>query len=179
MRNKVRYINKLAASSKDNVIEMNNLSFNIKTTRDFYNKLNEDYEEYFKDRLSSRKALNFALTAWHLSDWTYNEFNNKFKAAYKDLGSFQSNLKELCPSLQFMHDLTNGTKHYTLKRHNPKIKETCLHVGDFNDDFNRDFDISMLEIDLKDGTKVYFEDEIKIVMGFWTKYLKETLKIGL
>ncbi|MEE4259953.1 MAG: hypothetical protein V2I62_09345 [Bacteroidales bacterium] len=158
---------------------MNNLSFNIKNTRDLYNKLNEDYKEYSDDRLSSRKALNFAFTAWHLSDWIYNEFNNKLKVDYNNLYSFQSNLKKLCPSLQFMHDLTNGTKHYTLTKHNPRIKDTNLHIGDFNDDFNRDFDISMMVIKLEDGTRVCFEDEIKIVMNFWTKYLKETIKMDL
>jgi hypothetical protein len=158
---------------------MNDLSFNIKSTKDFYNKLKEDFMEYSEDRLSSRKALNFALTAWHLSDWTYNEFKEKLTSKHKSLNSFQANLKKLCPSLQLMHDLTNGTKHYTLTRHKPIIKETNLHIGDFNNDFSRDFDISSLVIELHDGTKVHFEDEIIIVMDFWTEYLKEILKIDL
>ena len=76
-----------------------------------------------------------------------------------------------------MRDLANGTKHYQLTRENPLVKRTELHRGVFSKEFSREFDTSHLKITLGDGTKIYFEDEIKKVISFWTQYLESTLNI--
>ncbi len=150
---------------------MTNLSFNIRNTKDFLNKLFEDYEEYLKDPTSSRTAINSAMTAWHLSDWAYNEFS-ELKTQFPKLDQYQSHLKTLCPELQIMHDITNGSKHCVLSRHNPDIAETNLRKGAFSKAFSRAFDISTLDIEMKDGTKLYFEDQIEKVISFWKDYIK-------
>jgi len=156
---------------------MNSLSFDIKTTIDFYRKLLEDYREYSLDESSSRLALNCAMTAWHLTDWTYNEYNSQLVSHFPTLSFFQQKIKLLCPSLQIMHDLANGTKHYHLTRHTPIIDDTKLHQGTFDNSFSRAFDITTLDIKLKDGTKVYFEDEIDAVIIFWRHYLQSTFNV--
>lgn len=156
---------------------MNELSFNIKTTADFFQKLREDYEEFCKDKTSSRVALNCAMTAWHLTEWSYNEFNQQISSQFSTLASYQQGLKRQCSSLQIMHDLANGTKHYLLTRHQPVVKETNLHQGGFSSDFSRDFDISTLDIELNDGTKIYFEDEIETSINFWRQYLTSTFNL--
>ena len=158
---------------------MNELSFNIKTTEDFFKKLIEEFNEFQTDRTSTRVALNCAMTAWHLTDWVYNEFNGQLISQFRTLASYQQELKQQCPSLQIMHDLTNGTKHYFLTRHRPVIKETKLHKGSFSSDFSRDFDISTLDIELNDGTKIYFEDEIENAISFWKNYLQSTFSITI
>ena len=158
---------------------MNELSFDIKNSADFLNKLLEDYRDFCKDKLSSRIALNCAMTAWHITDWTYNEFNEQLTRQFKTLGSYQQKLKDQCSSLQVMHDLANGTKHFKLTKHQPVIKGTSLHKGSFSNDFSRDFDISTLEIELKDGTKIYFEDEIENTVKFWKEYLETNFQIPI
>lgn len=40
-----------------------------------------------------------------------------------------------------------------MTRHQPEINKTKLHIGDFNNDFSRDLDISTLNIVLTDSTK--------------------------
>ena len=152
---------------------MPDLSFNIRTTNDLFNKLLEEYKEFLKNSTSSRHAINCALTAWHLIDWIYHN-DHELSKKYSELKEFQQELKSLCPSLQIMHDIANGSKHNSLKWHKPIIKETRLYKGSFSNDFSRDFDISSLDIELTDGTKIYFEDEIKNVVDFWTKYLNKT-----
>ncbi len=154
---------------------MSELSFDIKTSVDFYKKLLADHEEFSNDRTSSRVALNCAMTAWHLTEWTYHEFKPVLSNIHSTLGHYQQGLKNDCPSLQIMHDLANGTKHYQLKRHKSVVKATDLHLGDFSNDFSRDFDISSLDIELNDGSKIYFEDEIETVISFWTIYLRDIL----
>jgi len=151
---------------------MNNIGFEIKTTKDFFGKLKEEYGEYCNNRSSSRVALNCAMTAWHLTDWVYHEFGEQLPSTYPKLSDFQSYVKTMCPSLQIMHYLSNGTKHYLLERHVPKIKNTTFHSGDFSDDFSNDFDVDSLNIELKDGRTYSFEDEMRSVVDFWQEYLK-------
>jgi hypothetical protein len=117
------------------------------------------------------------MTSWHLTDWTYHEFKQQLFPQFDRPELYQNHIKVLCPSLQIMHDITTGTKHYFLNRHNPKIKETNLHVGDFNNGFNRDLNISTLEIEMKDGTKIYFEDALENAISFWKQYLRSTFQI--
>lgn len=158
---------------------MNNLSFNIKKPIDFLNKLREDYGEFCNDDTSSRIALNCAMTAWHLTDWVFNEYNSTISINFPTLASYQEDMKVRCPSLQIMHDVTNGTKHYELKRHIPEVKETKLHQGAFDKSFDRSFDTSSLDVEMKDGRKIYFEDEIGNVVEFWEDYFQNVLKIKL
>lgn len=153
---------------------MSDLSFNIKTSKDFFKKLEEDYLEFYSDKTSSRVALNCAMTSWHLTEWIYNEYNSLLVSDFATLATFQNNIKRQCPSLQIMHDIANGTKHYLLTRHRPIIRDTTLHQGGFSSGFSRDFNISTLDIELYDGTKIYFEDEIKTTIIFWKQYLNET-----
>jgi len=156
---------------------MTNLSFNIRDTKDFLNKLLEDYEEFQKDPTSSRIAINSAMTAWHLSDWAYNEFSG-IKTQFPKLDQYQSYLKTLCPQLQIMHDITNGSKHYALTRHNPDVADTNLHEGPFSNAFSIEFDVSTLDIEMKDGTKLIFELELEKVVTFWKGYLEKHIAKG-
>jgi len=158
---------------------MSDLSFDIKTSEDFFKKLQEDYKEFCIDKTSSRVALNCAMTAWHLTEWIYNEYNSQLISNYSTLTAFQIDIKRQCPSLQIMHDIANGTKHYLLTRHRPIIKDTTLHQGAFSSDFSRDFDISTLDIELNDGTKIYFEDEIETSINFWIQYLNSTFNLTI
>jgi len=156
---------------------MGNHSFEIKTSIDFFIKLKEDYLEFNANKLSSKCAINCAMTAWHLAEWIYVEYNalaniNQFQT----IEMFKNNIKSQCPSLQIMQDITNGTKHFFLRKQST-IKTTELHEGSFSDDFSRDFDISGLEIELTDGTKLYFEDEIEKVKIFWEGFFKNELGI--
>lgn len=154
---------------------MNKLSFDIKSSKDFFQKLVEDHEEFKLSSTSSRIALNCAMTAWHLTEWVYYEYHENLSTKFPLLKDFQNMMKKQCPSLQIMHDLANGTKHFKLNRHRTSIESTELHLGDFSSDFSRDFDISSLVIILNDGRKIYFEDEINTCLNYWVKYLNKII----
>jgi hypothetical protein len=150
-------------------IFMNKYGFEINTTALFFRKLIEDHEDFYKDRTSSRVALNCVMTAWHLHEWVYNEYN--LSSTYPKLRIYQDYLKVSCPSFQLMQDLANGTKHFKITLYIPKVQETHLHQGGFSSGFSRGFDISMLEIKLDDGSVVDFESQIQNVINFWKGYL--------
>lgn len=150
---------------------MANFSFDIKNSRDFFIKLQQDYDEYNLDKISSRKALNCTMTAYHLCDWIFNEYKTEYPEKTK-----KEYILNQCPSLKIMRDLTNGTKHYQT---GSSIKTTDLHKGVFAMQFSRPFDISTLTIKMKNGQTIYFEDEIKIVFDFWKLYLTENFNIDI
>lgn len=159
---------------------MSELSFNIKGTQGFFQKLVEEIQEFQKDKTSSRVAINCAMTAWHLSDWTYSEFNSQLLAQYPILAHFQMDLKKLCPALQVMHDITNGAKHCTLTKHKSSIKESNLHIGSYSPThYSKNYDITALQLKMHDGKMLYFEDELIKVAHFWNQYLHDTFALKL
>lgn len=152
---------------------MNRYSFEIKSSWDFFNKLKLDYEDFRNDILSSRLAINCALTAWHLIDWIFTEYNTRLP--YNNVGAFRKSLN--CTSLLLMHDIANGCKHFELTRPKTNISDTDLHIGGFaRPDFSFDFDISCLVIKMDSGEIKYFEKELQVVIDFWELYFEDTLK---
>ncbi len=150
---------------------MNLLSFDIKTPRDFYNKLIADFEDYKKSDNSSRIALNCAMTSWHLSDWIYHEFN--MKKSYPKLKDYQEHVKSICLSLQIMHDIANGSKHYKLEYHKPKTQNTERKTGTFDNTFDFTFDRTMLKIIMVDGSTLIFDRELNKTIVFWGEQLQK------
>ena len=149
---------------------MGNFSFNIKTSIDLFKVFKEDYSDFKSNDTDSRKAIHCALTAWHLVEWIRIEFHSQ-----KGLIDFQNELKQKCPSLQIMQDISNGTKHTIITKYPSKIKNTSTQDGSFSNAFSSAFDISYLAIELNDGSMVSFKDEIENVIKFWTNYLKNDL----
>lgn len=150
---------------------MNKLSFGIKSSKDFLNKLIADFDGYLESGNSSRIALNCAMTSWHLTEWIYHEFD--FKNQYSNEYKFQQHIKGLCSSLQIMHDLSNGTKHFKLKTHKPEVKETERKVGAFDNTFDFSFERTMLKIVMPKNKILVFDNELKKTIDFWTDYLNK------
>jgi hypothetical protein len=45
--------------------------FDIKNSRDFLEKLYQDYKDFQNNRQSARLAINDALTAYHFAEWVW------------------------------------------------------------------------------------------------------------
>lgn len=144
---------------------MASLSFELQTATDLLNKLEEDFQIYCNDRLSSSKAINCVYSAWHLSDWWYEESTTPPTEEGKKV--YQKKLREDHAFLRFMSDLANGSKHVRLGDPKVRVASTKKHNGDFSDDFNDDFDISRLVMILKDGVEVDFKDELLKALNYW------------
>lgn len=141
--------------------------FEIKTSKDLYNNLQEEYEDLKNDILSSRRAMNCAMMAWHLTDWTFNEYMNKH--GFSKLGDYRQSLS--CPSLNIMADIANGAKHLIITKPKTGIVNTEKIQGDFSSDFDfNDFWVGSLELKMDDGTTKDFFDEITAVVSFWNDY---------
>jgi len=147
-------------------------SFAINTARDFYDKLLEDYKAYIEDPTSSGLAINVALPAWHLSEWLYWENIASLITTYPSDTIYQLDLRtNLCPDLEIMRSIANGSKHCVPPGSNQRVQGTSMHIGDFSREFSREFDTTCLLINLDDGTEVDFEDVLENVMNFWKSYV--------
>ncbi len=159
---------------------MPNLSFDILNSKDFYNKLIDDYNDFNSDTTSSRLAINCAMTAWHLGEWLYSEYKPQLQATFNTWDHYRDYLKSNeCVQLEIMQRITNGSKHFLTARRNEKVQGTEKHIGAFSGDFSSDFDQTALLVEMDDGTKVWFEDELDVVIAFWTNYIPTTFGLTL
>lgn len=149
---------------------MGSLNFGKDTAEDKYASFLVEFDEYIKDNISTEKAQRVATSAWHLVDWVF--LNHQTIHKFNDLGLFRESLYPNCESLKIMHDLANATKHLTVTRQKGDIKDTRKHSGTFDRTFDFTFDISNLEIEKNDGSKLSFLSEIEKVKDFWDNYFR-------
>jgi hypothetical protein len=60
--------------------------FDIKTSRDFYEKLLEDFADLQADSKSARLAINCAITVYHMHEWVWGDWLKSDYATWKELG---------------------------------------------------------------------------------------------
>ena len=161
-----------------------NLTFEITDSKLFLQKLLEEYNDFDKEYLNPRYALNCALNSWHLTDWTYQEFfkdDSRFQDSTEktESGSFkitgltkyQNLLIEICEELKYMRLISNGAKHCVL---NKKVtQKTGTKIGDYmNGDFNRfDYDTTRFVIENENGEKIGFERALLKTIEFWKSFI--------
>jgi hypothetical protein len=150
---------------------MADFSFGITCTADMYALLLEEHGDYNRDRLSSKAAIRFAMTSWHLLEWAYNEFKSVLVPQYPKLSDYIKWAKAQCPQLAIMQDIANGSKHMQITKRPPVVDKAEVHHGAFSNAFSRVFDISSLDVHMKDGTKTSFEDLVDPVVHFWHNHL--------
>lgn len=150
-------------------------SFEDKNAQDKLKDLLNQYTEFKNDHGSSAKASDLVTNAWHLIEWVFEEFQQQLQVS--SITDLRETLYPLCPQLKIMHDLANGSKHSIVTRPKAPISGTSKQFGAFSSQFSNDFSKTALLIQMQDGSRLYFDDEIKIVMQFWKDYFKNTLHI--
>ena len=91
--------------------------FYIKNSRDFYEKLLQEFDDFQQDQLSARYAINCAITAYHMHEWVWGDWLKTDYAVWKKLGirdkeSFVAWLEGACPGFNTAQDIANGSKHF-------------------------------------------------------------------
>ena len=113
-------------------------SFAIHSEADLFEKLRQEFEDLKRTPDSSRHAINFAMTAWHLTDWMwglrlkkadYAERKQLVGAVVRSLDKFRAYVTTRCPELGIMQRICNGSKH--LKSDRGGIADTFRagHIG--------------------------------------------------
>jgi hypothetical protein len=143
---------------------MGRFSFDIQDSKGLFNKLTRDYNSFLVDKTSSGNAVNFAVTAYHLYEWTESELDEKGKEQLKD------KRKELQEEFQIIRDITNGSKHKDITQYTPKLKTAKKNNGAFSSGFSSGFNITVLLVEMQDGREMYFEDIVENIYKFWDCY---------
>jgi hypothetical protein len=161
------------------------LTFEIRDSKDLFNKLLEEYQDFDKQHLNPRFAMNCAITSWHLTDWTYLEYyknddrfqdsesidKNGDKKFISGLIKYQQFIIKQCPELEYMRLITNGIKHCVLNDKSRKEK-TVIHQGDFSTDFSRhDFDVTRFIIQTDLNKSIDFENTLLKTIEYWEKVI--------
>jgi hypothetical protein len=141
-------------------------SFAYKSALQFFEKLQDEYLSLVADPLSSRHAVNFAMTAWHLADWTWaqnlqdapKEQFELYGRRFKDFNSYKLHLTLACPDLKIIQAICNGSKHVdTSSQIGRTFKKTPSGRGAKQ----------LLVVEIK-GQEYDFADISKRVYQFWT-----------
>jgi hypothetical protein len=158
-------------------------SFEIKNSKGFFQKLRDEYRDLNKEHINPRFAINCAITSWHLTDWTYQEFYKsdlRFQDSKENgktisgLVKFQEYLKTSCPELEYMRMITNGSKHCKIDQKHKTVTST----GDFSPyDFSRnDFTVPRFVIINEIGEEIDFEELLVTTISFWEDLLIKLIK---
>ncbi|WP_296346363.1 hypothetical protein [Reyranella sp.] len=150
--------------------------FNIKTSRDFYKKLLEDFADLQDNPTSARIAINCSITAYHMHEWIWGDWLKSDHGTWRILGirdkvTFINWLDSSAPYFQLMQDICNGSKHF-----DRRTSQQTKVAGAFDSAaFDRSaFDTQRLEIEVQqDDLKAWIAAEIVIesVVQFWRDFL--------
>jgi hypothetical protein len=90
--------------------------FDIVTSRDYLAKLEADFADFMKEPGSEQRAVNCAITAFHLHEWVWTDWlkadsarRQFFGAATK--GDFVAAIVRACPWFLVMQEIANAAKH--------------------------------------------------------------------
>ena len=152
--------------------------FDIKTSRDFYQKLLEDFADLQDDPRSARLAINCCITAYHMHEWVWGDWLKTDYATWKNFGirdkeTFLSWLDENEPWFQLMQDICNGSKHFDRKASQQTKVAGGFDSGRFDETA---FDSQQLEIEAQVGehkTWILAEIVIESVVKFWRDFFQE------
>ena len=153
-------------------------SFDIKDSKDLYLEFKSRADEYREDKMASGNAVICAILSWHIVEWIYQEYGSSLKD-FKKKREFQDYVKLECPSLSYMQDIANWSKHRGITMYTPAVKETKSHKGAFSSAFSKAFDVSSLRIELENEVFVYFDDELDKVDSFLKNLFRNTLNINV
>jgi hypothetical protein len=159
--------------------------FGITTPLQFYQKLVQEFDDFCEAPSSARHAINFVITAHHMSDWVWVGFLGKDLAKRRHLGLENKNIhgfREWLYSrsiwLAQMQPLANGSKHF---RPDDGLKIKMAHIGPFSKGafneiaFNEGYSYLLVDMGELDGLPNVMPASFlfEVVLRFWRDFLRD------
>lgn len=97
---------------------MEEITFAIENSEDFYRMLIADFDEFCDDETSSRLAIHCAITAYHMVDWVWGDWlknDAKTRSALgidKSIDSFKQWIDDHSVWFAYVQGIANGSKHF-------------------------------------------------------------------
>jgi hypothetical protein len=158
----------------------------LQSSEQLFEKLRYDFAEYEADQSSPFKAINFALTAWHLTDWVYHEYEkssprnalatSNFTKGKQGIEAMRETFFLECESLKTMHDIATGYKHMTISapRHRSVLSSNASTVALTASikDIGLDVEVPPLMIEFTQKSPMLLRDIFQEVLDFWLYYFE-------
>jgi hypothetical protein len=151
-------------------------TFGLSQPHEYLDKLEWEFERMMKagnatSRELSYCAMNVAMTAWHMIDWTFDSLPSATKAQFGQKSAFQGWVKKQSRVLSACRDVAMASKHLTVtKSPDPgvaTIDEHYAESGTFEDDYvDIEWKISI------DGNMYSLDEFGRDLISFWQKYLE-------
>ncbi|MES2240124.1 MAG: hypothetical protein V4497_07675 [Bacteroidota bacterium] len=158
-------------------------AFEIENSKGFFKKLCDEYNDFDKAHLNPRFAINCAITSWHLTDWTYQEFfkdderfqdSKEGKKTISGISKYQEFLKKSCSELEYMRMITNGSKHCKINQKH----RTVISKGGYSpyDYCRKDYAVPRFVVTNEIEEEVDFENLLCVTIDFWKRFLDSHYK---
>jgi len=164
---------------------MTDYSFALRSPADLLEKLKREFKRLQEDETyQSDHAFNFAVTAWHMTDWIYDDARQRDPAnpkpfGYKRKGNFQQFVRSDRVALNICYELASGSKHFELPpEKKKKVRETDTSIvggaslGVFMLGYDR-LAGTVLKIRLTSEESVRAEDVFADAMAYWTEFFEK------
>jgi hypothetical protein len=149
--------------------------FDIKNSRDFYQKLLDDFDDYMVQQDSARLAMNCAITAHHMADWVWGDFVKgdavlKAKLGIKRKEDFMAWIDGQTVWYGLVQSLSNGSKHFIrdYAKGTQKI-EGCGKGGYGQGPFGMSY--LAIEVSPTDPKNLPISMLLEVVIRFWNNFM--------
>ena len=109
------------------------LTFDLCSSEDYLHDLQQRVDDFMKDGLDQRKAMDCAVSAWHAWDWIYSQHGCRL--GYETLGHLQEQTRKQCPEFGYLQDIANARKHRFITKYPSRLKDAKMHPGAYSRDF--------------------------------------------
>ncbi len=164
---------------------MTTYAYDLQTPLDLLRKLGRELLAFRQDaERQSDHAYNFAITAWHLTDWLWQYDKAQNPGAEKCFGcasrrSFQAKICEQSPDIKICTELANGSKHFHVEKHNKVVESAEVSAGP-----SFILSVSLLDVDrldpgpvlkvrMVDGTSVKSAEVFNGAIKFWFGFFQD------
>jgi hypothetical protein len=160
---------------------MSKHAYEIKTSVDFFKKVLDEREDCLREPTSSRHAMNFSITAWHLHEWIWAEYKRPLlKKRFNNKEGFIEYLFKRS-ELKTIKDLANGSKHFIIGESDNTIVSTELLPAGQYGPFKKLQSTAMLIVKTKrmGGLTMTFDDLMYSITHFWYQFFDKELPVDV
>lgn len=81
---------------------------------------------HYRQHPTAREAFNLAASLWHLIDWIFED--PRLNPQCQQKSDLQATLRQQCPALGVMHDITTLYKHARMTKPQGKVAATDVEM---------------------------------------------------
>jgi hypothetical protein len=151
--------------------------FDINNSRDFYQKLLDDFDDCIEHPDSARHAMNCAITAHHMADWIWGDFLRgdvtvKAKLGIRDKNDFMRWIDTQTIWYGLVQSISNGSKHFIRQAAQGAQKVEGWGMGGYG---HGPYGVSYLAIEVSstDPRFLPMNHLFEVVIRFWRDLLQQ------